>query len=233
MSVSDCLASSFARWLRSGSRPPVGHVVRLVDDDDVPLRLLQVGAVLRVLLERIDGDDRLVVVVEGVVVGRDAAAHPLDADGIQAGQGDGEPVPELLLELRQHALYRQHEDAPAAPPGNEFAHQDAGFQGLAEAHGVGDQDAPGGAVRGRGVPDRADRARGPWRRHVQRGSPRRSEWPVAVGSRCRGCCRRTGRSRRVRVGFPAGSSTWIAGSKAVRNTASRPRTSSETPSQTI
>ena len=150
-----------------GARTPVGHVVRLVDDDDVPPRLFEVGAVLRILLEGVDGDDRLVVVVERVVVGGDPASYPLDADGIQARQGNGEAVPELLLKLRQHALDGEHEDAPPAPPGDELAHEDAGFERLSESYGVGDEDPLAGPgegetsrieligdeVHGRGVPD--------------------------------------------------------------------------------
>ena len=91
----------------------VGDVVGLVDDDDVPVRLLQVRAVLGVLLEGVDRDDRLVVVVEGIVAGRDTAAHPLDADRVEPRQRDGEAVPELLLELREHALDGQHQNPPA------------------------------------------------------------------------------------------------------------------------
>ena len=89
--------------------------MRLVYDDDVPVGLLQVGAVLGVLLQGVDRDDRLVVVVERVVAGRDAAAHPLDADRVELGERDREPVPELLLELRQHALDGQHQDPPTRP----------------------------------------------------------------------------------------------------------------------
>ena len=101
------------------------------------------------------------------MVGRDAAAHPLNADGVQAGQGDGEAIPELLLKLRQHALHRQHQNATPAPAGDELAHQDAGFQRLAESHGIGNQDALTGPregqarrvelvvheIHGSGVPD--------------------------------------------------------------------------------
>ena len=82
------------------------------------------------------------------MVGRDAAAHPLNADRVQAGQGNGEAVPELLLKLRQHALHGQHQNATPAPAGDELAHQDAGFQRLAEPHGIGDQDALAGPREG-------------------------------------------------------------------------------------
>src|SRR5690606_40930343 len=59
--------------LRAGTT--LGDVMCLVDDDDVPVGPLQVAAVFIVLLEGVDGDDRLVVVVEGVVVARNIVAH--------------------------------------------------------------------------------------------------------------------------------------------------------------
>ena len=75
------------------------------------------------------------------MAGREPAPHALDADGVEPGQRDGEAVPELLLELREHALDGQHQD-PAAPAArDQLAHQDARFQGLAEPHRVGDEDA--------------------------------------------------------------------------------------------
>ena len=62
MSVSERLARSLASLARSDEPlPRVGDVVGLVDDDDVPVGVLEVGAVLGVLLERVDGDDGLVV----------------------------------------------------------------------------------------------------------------------------------------------------------------------------
>ena len=84
---------------------------------------------------------RLVVVVERVVAGRDAAAHPLDADRVEPRERDGEAVPELLLELREHALDGQHQDAPPPAAGAQLADEDARLQGLAQPHRVGDQDA--------------------------------------------------------------------------------------------
>ena len=80
------------------------------------------------------------------MVGGDAAAHPLNADGIQSRQGNGEAIPELLLKLRQHAFHGQDQDAPATPPSDEFAYQDTCFQRLAEAHGIGDQYALAGLL---------------------------------------------------------------------------------------
>ena len=127
---------------------PVGDVVRLVDDDDVPVRLLQIRAVLGVLLQGVDGDDGLVVVVERVVAGRYAAAHALDADRVEPRERDGEAVPELLLELRQHALDGQHQDAPAPAAREQLADEDARLQRLAQPDGVRDEDALPGLGEG-------------------------------------------------------------------------------------
>ena len=75
------------------------------------------------------------------MAGRDAAPHPLDADGVEPHEGDGEAVPELLLELREHAPHGQHQDAPAPAAGDQLGDQDARLERLAEPHRVGDQDA--------------------------------------------------------------------------------------------
>ena len=84
------------------------------------------------------------------MVGRDAAPHALDADGVEPREGDGEAVPEFLLELGEHALHREYQDAPGTPPGDQLAHQDAGLQRLAEANRIRDQDALPGP--GEGLP---------------------------------------------------------------------------------
>ena len=68
--------------------------------------------------------------------------------------GNGEAVPELLLELGEHALHREHQDAPGTPPGDQLAHQDAGLQGLAEADCIRNQDALPGP--GEGLPGRVE-----------------------------------------------------------------------------
>jgi len=119
----------------------IRDVVALVDDDDVPGRVFEVVAVLQVALEGVHGDDRAVVVVERIVGGGDPASDAPDAGRVQTHQRDGEAVPELLLELRQHALERDHQDAPATTAADQFGHQDAGLEGLAQPHGVCDQDA--------------------------------------------------------------------------------------------
>jgi hypothetical protein len=48
--------------------------VALVHNDDVPPSVLEVVSVLKVVLERINGDDRPVVKIERVVIARDVVA---------------------------------------------------------------------------------------------------------------------------------------------------------------
>ncbi len=74
------------------------------------------------------------------MVRRDAGADALDADGVEADEGDGEPAPQLLLELREHALDGDDEDPLPAPPLDELAEEDARLERLPEPDGVGDED---------------------------------------------------------------------------------------------
>ena len=97
--------------------------------------------VRKIHVEGVDGDDRLVVVVEGVVVARNIVANPLQAGGIQPGERDGKAVPHFLLELGHHALEGEHENALAPAPADQLRHQDAGFQGFTQAYRVCNQDA--------------------------------------------------------------------------------------------
>src|SRR6266702_2279517 len=88
-----------------------GDVVRFVYDDDVPMGVFEVMAVFGVALQRVDGDEGLVVVVKGIVVCRYLAPDPLKAGGVEQRQRNRKTGPELLLELLHHALCRYHEDA--------------------------------------------------------------------------------------------------------------------------
>lgn len=106
------LSQQVSQAVALGAIALVRDVVGLVDDDEIPPGAFQVVAVFAVALERIDRDDGAVVLAERVVVGRYLAADALDASRIQARQGDGEAVPELLLELAHHTFGGDHEDAP-------------------------------------------------------------------------------------------------------------------------
>ena len=116
-------------------------ILRLVDDDDVPIRVLEMRAVGDVVLQRIDGDDRLVVIKEWVVVRRELGADLADLCGVERDERDREAVPELFLKLRHHGFSRDDEDAFAFAAQDELAHEDAGFERLAKADNVGDEDA--------------------------------------------------------------------------------------------
>jgi len=118
-----------------------GHVMCLVNDDDVPPGLFEIMPVFDVLLEGIDGDDRPIEVMKWIVVGRQAVAHALQAGGIETHKGNGEAIPELLLELSQHGFDCQHQNALASPTSNQLGDQNAGFQCLAQANGISDQDS--------------------------------------------------------------------------------------------
>jgi hypothetical protein len=139
----------------------------LVDDDDVPPRALQIVAVFEVALQGVDRDDGLVVVVERVMVGGNAAAHACKPHGIEPHQRNGKTVPQLLLELREHALQRHDQDAVAPAALDQLRDEHTRFERLAEPHAVGNQDAlavlpeglqggielVGHQVHGRAVPD--------------------------------------------------------------------------------
>ena len=120
---------------------PGRDVVAFVDDDQVPPGVLKIIPVLQIVLEGVDGNDAAVVVIERVVVGRDAVAHPRQTHRVQTHQGDGEAGPPLLLELGEHGLLGDDQDAFAAPALDQFGGQDAALQGLAQAGAVGDEDA--------------------------------------------------------------------------------------------
>ena len=120
---------------------PGRDVMAFVDDDQVPPGVLQIVAVLQVVLEGVDGDDAAVVEVERVVVGGDAVAHPGQTHRVQSHQGNGEARPPLLLELGEHGLLGDDQDAFAAPALDQFGGEDATLQSFAQAGAVGDEDA--------------------------------------------------------------------------------------------
>jgi len=88
---------------------PFGHVLAFIDHDDDPAGIIEIDAILAVVLERIDGDDRLVESVERVLVAWDLFSDPLNPHRIQPHQRDREARPVLLLELHQHAFARHHQ----------------------------------------------------------------------------------------------------------------------------
>ena len=119
----------------------VGNILGLIDHDDVPIRGIERRAILDVTLQRVDGDDHLVVIGEWIGIRRNLGTNLLDTRGIQTDQWNGESLPHLLLKLNHHAFRRYHENTAALAALDEFRHQDASLQGLAKADGVSDEDA--------------------------------------------------------------------------------------------
>ena len=60
-----------------GATPAFSHIMGFVDDDNVPVGLFQMPTVFVVLLESVDGNDRLVVIVERVLVAGNVVTYAL------------------------------------------------------------------------------------------------------------------------------------------------------------
>ena len=65
----------------------------------------------------------------------------LDTGRIETGKGNGEAVPELLLELLHHAFGGDHQNATCPAPPDQFSGQNACLQRFAQTHGIGNQQA--------------------------------------------------------------------------------------------
>ena len=113
----------------------------LVDDDQVPPGFFQGDPVLFVVLQGVDRDDRLVELVERILVERDMGPDLLDLGAVQLDERDREARPEFLLELGQHRLGRDDEDALGPAPQDEFRGEQARLQGLAEADVVAEENS--------------------------------------------------------------------------------------------
>lgn len=131
-----------ARQLRAlAFRTALGDVVRLVDQDDVPVRFFQERAVLGALLQRIDRDDRAVDVEERVVPARNARHEALQAVAVKARQRNRETVPEFLLKLLEHRLDSKNENSLPATARDQFGDENPRFERFADTDRVGNQDA--------------------------------------------------------------------------------------------
>ena len=63
--------------LSLGMLTSFGNIVGFIDDDNIPPCVLQMGAVVQVILQRIHGNDGLVIVIERIVVRRYPRTDPL------------------------------------------------------------------------------------------------------------------------------------------------------------
>ena len=118
----------------------VGDVVRLVDDDGVPVVAAQVVDEA-LLLQRVDGDDDAAEVGERVAVGGQLLLDAGHALGVEAHERDGEAAPHLVLHLLQHVSRGDDQDPLPAAAADELGEDHADLERLAEADGVGEEDA--------------------------------------------------------------------------------------------
>ena len=123
----------------------VRRIVDLVDDDGVPLHVAQLRPELR-RFQGVDGDNDPGEVGERVTGSRQLLTDFLDTHRIQADQWNGEPGPELLLELLHDVLRGDDEDTftPATP--DQLREDHADLQGLTQSHRVR-QENTGAHVR--------------------------------------------------------------------------------------
>lgn len=97
------------------------------------------------VLQRVDGHDDPPIKAERVPRGGQLLPDPLDPLGVQPHQRDGEPRPQLVLELLQHRPRGHYQDPLAPATLDQFGQHDADLQRLPEPDRIGDQH-PGAQV---------------------------------------------------------------------------------------
>lgn len=91
--------------------PSIDQVVAFVDDNCVPLLVLEVMFVSRRVLQGVDGDDDTPVVAERIALTRERLPDLLDPRRVETDQGYCEPRPQLALELLEYGTGRNDQDA--------------------------------------------------------------------------------------------------------------------------
>ena len=71
----------------------VDNIVTLVDDNRVPVALLEPCRPQAVVLQRVDTDNGALIVVKRILPGWDLVLHALDANGIETHEWNGETRP--------------------------------------------------------------------------------------------------------------------------------------------
>ena len=118
----------------------IGQVVGLVDDDRIPPMVTQ-RVQIAVALESVDRDDHAFEERERIAGGRELLADTLNAHRIEPDERDREPAPHLVLHLLEHVAGGDDEDAVTTSAADELRQDHADFERLAQAHGVGEEDA--------------------------------------------------------------------------------------------
>ena len=118
----------------------LGHIMRLIDDNNIPAGILQMDTVFTVPLDRVDGNDGFVIVMERIMVAGQIPTDTLNLGGIQADQRNGKTLPHFLLELGHHALDGHNENTTAFSTSDQLTNQNTGFQRFTKTDTVRHQD---------------------------------------------------------------------------------------------
>ena len=115
------------------------NILCLINYNDVPICIFQMGAIFHITLERINRHNGFVIVEKRIVVGRQTCPDLLNTTRIKAYQGNGEAVPHFLLKLRHHTLYRYNKNPFSFPASNQLTHQNSSFQRFTQTNRIGNQ----------------------------------------------------------------------------------------------
>ena len=99
---------------------------------------------VRRVRQQVVGHQKAAVGAPGVHAEAALAPHPRDVGAIENLEQEAEAVFEFRLPLFQHRGRRRYHDAPHFPPQQQFAGDEAGFDGFAEAGIVGDEEVHAG-----------------------------------------------------------------------------------------
>ena len=119
----------------------VGHLVTLINNDNIPMGLLKPCTKTTVVLQGVDRDDGLVVVVEGILVEGNLILYLGYTHTVETHKGNGKAVPYLLLKLCKNALKRTYEYAFATASAYHLSQEDTHLNGFSQAHAISDEQA--------------------------------------------------------------------------------------------
>ena len=88
-----------------------------------------------------------ILVKKRITVRRQFGTQSVDPRGIQTSQRNGKSVPHFLLKLLHHTFGRHDQDPLSVSPGDQFTHQDPGFQRFSKTDGISDQDPFPGSLK--------------------------------------------------------------------------------------
>ena len=119
----------------------VGHLVALVDHYDVPMGLFEPCPEAAVVLQCVDGDDGLVVIVEGILVERYLILYLCHSHAVETHKRYGKAVPYLLLKLGKNTLQGANEYALATSATYHLGKEDPHLDGLSQSHTIGNKQS--------------------------------------------------------------------------------------------